>query len=57
MDEGAKIVLGFILFMMIAFGGMFAGLAYETHLRSECVKAYATSTRTADDIAKICKAR
>jgi len=49
--------VAFMLFIMIVFGGGFAGLAYETHTRTECVKAYATSTRTADDIAKICKVR
>ena len=44
-----------IVYMAIMFGIIFGAEAYNDYTKSECVKAYATSTRTADDIEKICK--
>ena len=46
-----------IVYMAIMFGIIFGASSFEAYTKSECVKAYATSTRTADDIAKICKVK
>lgn len=40
---------------IVAFA--FGAEAYGDYTKSECAKAYATSTHTADDIAKICKVK
>ena len=46
-----------MIFGIMSFGSIFASMAYEDYTKSDCVKAYATTNRTADDITKICKVK
>lgn len=45
------IILGFTL---IFFGSIFAGVAYQTYLQTECVKEFVDSEKTAVEIRSIC---
>ena len=45
----------FLIYMSIMVGIIFGIESYGDYTKSECAKAYATTTRTADEIAKICK--
>lgn len=54
MSHDTRVFLGFMFFIVILFTGMFAVSGYTTYVRAECVKSYATSARSADDIMKIC---
>lgn len=44
-----------IVFIVCALGVPFIGMGFESWAKNDCVKAYAMSTRTADEIKTICK--
>jgi len=41
--------------MIVLFGGMFIGLGYSEHTKSQCRIASVQAGRSAEDIIKICK--
>jgi hypothetical protein len=43
-----------VVYMAIVFSIVCGAEAYSDYTHSECAKAYATSNRTGDEIAKIC---
>ena len=45
----------YFIFAAVAFAAMFGGMAYSDHTRAQCSASYATSTRSADEIRKICE--
>ena len=45
----------FMIGVAVLYGAMFAGMSYEAHAKSECKQSYAQTTRSAEEIAKICK--
>jgi hypothetical protein len=40
---------------VLIFALIVAGQSYKEYTKSECLKAYATSTKTVDEINKVCK--
>ena len=39
----------------VMFGAMFGAAAFESYAKNQCRAAYASSNRTADEIAKVCR--
>ena len=44
-----------LVYMIVIMALIFGADMYNNYTHSECAKSYASSNRTAEDIAKICK--
>ena len=51
MDE-VKLIVGIVVLIIV---GLFSAMFVDMHNVNQCVTSYAASTRSADEIIKICK--